>query len=484
MKKTGIAVVILAALLFLPGGMTVRADAGDGQEQAIEGIYIENINVTGMGEDQIRQEIQGKIEELSGSNIVLYVGNSGASVTARDMGLSYTNEKIVRQALELGQKGNVLQRFETTRSIQKRGPLVLELHYAADEEKVRAIVEAQCVPLSHPAVNMSLKLQNDGSFSTVPGQDGATLKQEESVKTILNFFSEIWRGGDAEITLDAETVPAQGDAEQLALVKDVLGESSTDYSSSSENRRTNILTGTSRLNGKVLYPGEEFSVLEAVKPFDAESGYATAPSYEMGSVVDSYGGGICQVSTTLYLAVLRAELEVTERSNHSMIVGYVKPSMDAAIADGSKDFRFRNNTDAPIYILGYASDGEVGFVIYGHETRDRENRQISFESETLTTTEPENKIQKDSDLDFGAVESTNGHTGKEARLWKIVTVDGQETREQVNASTYQMTPNVTRIGTKGGEDEAVDALAAAIDTGDMGKVNEVLARYPGGKAST
>ena len=87
---------------------------------------------------------------------------------------------------------------------------------------------------------------------------------------------------------------------------------------------------------------------EIVVPFTEENGYAPAASYEMGSVVETYGGGICQVSTTLYLAVLRAELEVTERHNHSMIVNYVKPSMDAAIAEGYKDFKFVNSADAAV----------------------------------------------------------------------------------------------------------------------------------------
>lgn len=484
MKKTGIAGVILAACLSLLGAVPVYGETEGGQERAMEGVYIENINVSGMAEEEITNAIQGKIEELSQSQIEFYVGGSGVAVTAGDLGLNYTNDKIVRQALEVGQKGNVLQRFETTRTMEEKGPLVLELQYAVDGDKVRTVVEEQCVALNHSAVNMSLKRESNGSFTTVAGQDGASLKVEESIQTIQNFFSKEWRGGDAQITLDADVEVAQGDAEQLALVKDVLGESSTDYSSSSANRRTNIVTGTSKLNGKVLYPGEEISVLEMVKPFDEENGYATAPSYEMGSVVDSYGGGICQVSTTLYLAVLRAELDVTERSNHSMIVNYVKPSMDAAIADGSKDFKFKNNTDAPIYILGYASSGEIGFVIYGHETRDRENRKVSFESETLNTTEADNKIKADSELEFGSKESSSGHTGKEAKLWKIITVNGEETKEQVNSSNYQMSPNLTRVGTKGGDSQAVQALQDAISTNDMSKVNEVISQYPGGKSSS
>ena len=93
--------------------------------------------------------------------------------------------------------------------------------------------------------------------------------------------------------------------------------------------------GASKLNGHIIYPGETFSVTAAVIPFTAENGYMLAPSYESGSVVDSYGGGICQVSTTLYNAVLDAELEVVERHNHSMTVSYVEASKDAAIAEGT-----------------------------------------------------------------------------------------------------------------------------------------------------
>ena len=102
--------------------------------------------------------------------------------------------------------------------------------------------------------------------------------------------------------------------------------------------------GCRLIDGFVLYPGEEFSAYGAVSPFTKENGYFMAGSYVDGKVVDSLGGGICQVSTTLYNAVLLSELEVTERHNHSMIVSYVEPSADAAISESSgKDFKFVNN---------------------------------------------------------------------------------------------------------------------------------------------
>ena len=141
-------------------------------------------------------------------------------------------------------------------------------------------------------------------------------------------------------------------------------------------------------------------------PFDAENGYALAASYEMGKVVDSYGGGICQVSTTLYVAVLKAELEVTERYSHSMIVHYVDPSMDAAIAEGLKDLKFINNTDAPIYIEASADGSTLHFAIYGHETRDP-NRTVRYESETTNTEDPTPSLTEDANASFGTIEQTS-----------------------------------------------------------------------------
>ena len=143
-------------------------------------------------------------------------------------------------------------------------------------------------------------------------------------------------------------------------------------------------------------------------PFDAENGYALAPSYENGTTVDSYGGGICQVSTTLYNAVMRAELEIVTRSAHSMIVTYVEPSMDAAIAGTFKDLQFKNNQETPIYIEGYTNGGTLGFRIYGKETRP-DNRKVTFESEVTSQTDPVREF-------CGFPGSAGGHHQKDAVL--------------------------------------------------------------------
>ena len=134
-------------------------------------------------------------------------------------------------------------------------------------------------------------------------------------------------------------------------------------------------------------PGDVLSGYECLQPFTTANGYKTAAAYENGQVVDSIGGGVCQLATTLYNASLEAEVEIIQRQNHSMIVTYVKPSRDAAIAGTYKDIKIQNNYSTPIYVEGYTSGRKLTFTIYGKETRPA-NRKVEYVSETLGSTNP------------------------------------------------------------------------------------------------
>ena len=170
------------------------------------------------------------------------------------------------------------------------------------------------------------------------------------------------RTGNTTLTLPLEEKYADIGDEDLLKVGDVLGSFTTSFASSGANRSKNVANGCRLIDGTTLYPGEEFSAIDKITPFTEANGYEFAGSYVAGQVVDTVGGGICQVSSTLYNAVLRAELEVTERNNHSMIVTYVNKSADAAISESShKNFRFVNNTEYPIYIEGYTEGKKITF---------------------------------------------------------------------------------------------------------------------------
>ena len=229
----------------------------------------------------------------------------------------------------------------------------------------------------------------------------------------------------------------------------LLGSFTTEYADSAEGRAANLANGARLINNTVVYPGEIFSAYEHLAPFTRKNGYHVAGAYSNGKVIDSVGGGACQVTTTLYNAVLEAELEVVERHAHSMTISYVDLSRDAAISGTHKDLKFKNNTDVPILIQAYTKGRRITFNIWGHETRDKNSRKIKFETRVLSETPPPpDVIYEDPSKPVTYRKVTQAaHTGYSAELYKIVYENGMEvSRTLVNKSYYIAAPGIT-IGT-------------------------------------
>lgn len=442
----------------------------------LNNIYLENVSIGGLSTEDALAQVEKRIDEITGYQILMHMDDETVGVTAKELGVTGKNKDTIYYASKIGQSGNLLKRYKACKDLEQDA-LQLPIQYQVDEYKVREAIDQYCIPLNRSAVNYGLERGENG-FNIKVGQTGITLKTEEAVTEIMTYLKDVWRDGPGNIYLPVQVEYPKGSREELARVTDRLGTGSTDYSTSSAARAANIKRGTALVNGTLVYPGDSFSFTSLVVPFTEENGYYPAPSYESGEVVETYGGGICQVSTTLYLAVLRAELEVTERHNHSMEVSYVKVGMDATIAESSgKDFVFVNNYDAPIYIEGYAADGMVSFAIYGDDTRP-EGREVSFENEILETYEPTNELTADPELDYGSITLTqSAHTGYKAVLYKIVRENGEETKEEVNSSSYMMQPNKYTVGIKTDSSEAYSEMYAAIESNDLDKVYELRSKY-------
>ncbi|HCT93085.1 MAG TPA: hypothetical protein DF613_17125 [Lachnospiraceae bacterium] len=438
------------------------------------GVRIGGMDVSGMTAMEAAQALERKLLETKGYLISLNLGHVMVSVTAGDLGLEWSNSEVVQQAMALGQSGNMIQRYKTRKQLDQ-GPVNLRLSFDVEEEKARALLEGRCASAcNRDPVEPTLKMTDSG-LTAVEGALGYTLDVEQSLEKVRNYLGGTWAGGAGSLELAYATKEPTHKMEELQAVKDVMGQASTDYSSSSSARRTNIATAAEKINGVVLYPGDSFSTLEAITPFTEENGYEMANSYANGEVVESFGGGICQVSTTLYLAVLRAELEVTQRYNHSMLVNYVKPSMDAAIAENSgKDFIFSNNTDYPVYIHLAAWNGALRAVIYGSEYR-ASDRKVEYVSETLSTEEAGARL-KSSDAPLGTINQTqSAHEGCSAELYKVVTEGGKEvSRERVNSSVYAKTDAEYEVGTSGNNVDIITQVKGAIARNDIQEVRRIL----------
>ena len=465
-----------AALVF---GCALIAGAhaeAEGADTIKKGIFAGDIDLSGMNAQEAEAAVRAYVESLEEVEITLLAAaDAQVPVTAGELGIAWANPELISDALEVGSHGNVIERYKLLKDLEEEN-LVYPIEFSVDVQAVSNILSEKCAQYDVGAQDAELK-REDGEFRIVEGRTGYKLDVETSIGVVSAYLTEQWDGQPCTVALDVAVEEPRGTAEELAQVKDVLGTFTTSFGSSTSNRGANVVNGCNLINGTLLYPGDEFSTSESVGPFTVENGYFMAGSYLNGRVVDSLGGGICQVSTTLYNAVLLAELEVTERYNHSMIVTYVEPSADAAIADDIKDFKFANDQDYPVYIEGYTENGKLTFTIYGRETRPAD-REVRYESEVLEVINPPaDIINADASKPLGyAVVTDSAHIGYKARLWKVVLEGGQEvSRTQVNSSSYKMVPRSAVVGTATEDPVAYEEIMAAIGTGSLDHVKNVIA---------
>ena len=499
-KLIAIIAIILIVLMVLSLALAVvRAEdavsESEGADTAItvqketrdkNAVYIENIDVTNMSQSQAEKALRDHMEKLSQDTIVLTAGGRSAETTAGALGLDYSNKGVVNEALSIGKKGNVLKRFLADREISTQGPIVLDLNLTVDRAKVTEVIREKKDEINSAPKPNSLLLNEDGkTFTLTKTEDGVQINEAESVSKVVSYMEKDWHGGKGGVTLDAQLTGAENTEEALKQVTNVLGEGTTQFDTSNEGRQTNITLATSHINGTVLYPGEEFSSVYTIGPTTEEYGFMPGASYAEDRIVETYGGGVCQVTSTLYRAVLESELEVTERHNHTMLIHYAEPGMDATMSDEALDFRFLNSTDAPIYIEGFVEDGSVTFRIYGHETRDPK-RSISFESREISRSDYDTVYLVDENEDFGTLQEITGEDGVQAELWKIISINGEfESEEKVNTSMYSPLNHAYIAGVRGASADTVAAiynaatqqsvglLLDAIGTGTMAQTIEV-----------
>ena len=471
--KTCAAGVFLSALI-TTYAYADRPVASSTDQTIASGVHVEGVDLSGMSLEEASAALQNKVNEMASTAITLNMGENVITTSLADMGYSCTNLDIVNRLTGIGKSGNIVERYKLQKDLENNN-VDYPLEFTVDEEKVRTFVSG-CNAYNTDPVEGQLLIGSDGYPYVEGGTDGITLKEEESTQAVTSAI-ENWTGGEISVDLAVDVSRPDVSRDTLSLVKDVLGQATTDYSASSAARAINVQNGCALINGTLLWPGDEFSVTRAVTPFSAENGYEPAPTYEENRTVDSYGGGICQVSTTLYNAALKAEMDITARSNHTMMVGYVEPSKDAAIAEGSMDMCFVNNTDAPIYIEGYCSGGQITFVIFGHETRP-ENRTLQFTSKILATMQPEGfSLYPDATQPVGYVLQTQSpHTGYQAELWKEIYVDGVLTDEyQINSSYYQAVGTIYSIGVVSADPSVSQAMYAAIGSNNLEAVQQIIA---------
>lgn len=433
LKKDRKIVALLGVLVALVLGLFVRQFLlyrdFDKMREAVEivtfydGTYVDGINVSGLTLEAAQTRWADEIEpSYSGRTVTL---SEGGSVTAAELGYSSDFMEVLEEAWNSARSGSLEERYRKVTQLAQTPenfPVTRSLY---DPETLDSFVE-----------NLSSQIETSVKEAGIDGFDETkytfvytegTVGKEVDEQQIAADIAATMEAGGGNVTIDVvETHPTT----TIEDVKDNYGLISyaiTDASTSKASRLSNIKLAMDTINGYCLEPGETFSFNEVVGERTTARGYKEATAYSGGSVVQEVGGGICQVSSTLFNAAVKANLEIVERHEHSMEVSYVGRGKDATVDWGNKDLKFKNTSDEPVYIaclLDGSKNVRIG--IYGRFLPD--GMYITLETSTVSRTQYETQYKLNPSLPFGAKKVTrSGKYSYVTDTYRVVwSADGKE----------------------------------------------------------
>ena len=339
--------------------------------------------------------------EAQPQTLVLTVGVPGRNI---DM------DQVYNQILQAYSRNELLVEIDTSEENQDPEPIDLE-----------PLFEEYCSDYTDASMDKE-------TFEVIPEVYGYTFDLEEAAAKL----EEAVYGDVVEIPFTFVAPEVDAESLESLLFRDVLATYKTKHTNS-ENRNNNLRLACAALNGMVLNPGDVFDYNTALGKRTIEAGYKAAPAYSGGATVDELGGGICQVSSTLYYCTLLADLEIVTRTAHSYVSSYIPYGMDATVSWGGPEFRFANNTNYPIRLEASVADGYVNISIIGTDEKDY---YVEMEYELVGMSKPEDEIKSMTKSEAAAAGYKDGqviqtaYTGYSVNTYKVKY--SKETKEQIS----------------------------------------------------
>lgn len=431
-------VIIVLPLVLFSSGFFVSAS-----EKIYPGVKFMGIELGGLNKEEGLAKVAETEKNFRAKRVVLRYHGWSSTLLLDEVGFEINEEAVINEALNAGKHGSIIERWQERKQIEKNG-LALELALTFDEEKLAQRLKDLTSGITTEPVEATFKVSADGKVTVVPSRDGIGLDLEKLKKDIAKALYE----KDQEVVLSLVPVSASRTTEALESMKinGLLGSYTTYFDAGKVSRTYNISVAARAFDELLVMPGQVVSFNEVVGPRSSEAGYKTAPVIVNDELVDGLGGGVCQVSTTLYNSVLLANLEIKERYNHSIPVSYVPIGRDATVVYDALDFKFSNNTGDYLYIKSYVSGGQITINIYGNTVYKRDVRINSYVTDEIDF----NVIyETDPNLPKGTeVVKKEGSKGFLAYTERVVYLNGkEEKRDAQSYSDYNPINKVIAVGT-------------------------------------
>lgn len=446
--KLGIlAFFVVGSCLLVTYSLSIKNIVKEWDNKIYPGVTVQGVDIGGITKEEAKNKIAETFGTLIGNKkLPVVIGDKQYELIYSDIIPQYDIDGTVDQAYKYGKEDGIFEKYKSIKNGESKKSEIL-LGFSYNEEKLKAYEEKLKNEVTQSAKDATISIDR-GNISVKAGTEGRTInldtldkKLKENINGDLNSTNKL--------SMDVETTKPRVTKEDLSKIKGVMGTFSTSYATSAAGRSNNIEIATKVINGTIVMPGETFSFNDIVGPRTAERGYQEAGTYVGNKVEPGIGGGICQVSTTLYRAVMKANLRSVERTNHSMVVGYAQPGLDATVSYGYLDYKFKNTYGFPIYIQGSTAGKTVVYNIYG-DPSSLNGKTYDMANEILETIPPETKIVPDNTLPVGKeVSEGTGMTGYKAKSYQITYENGVEVkRDAVSTDNYLSVGIVVKKGTQ------------------------------------
>ena len=511
-KRKWIPIAILIGIIFIIGILisTIFAFANINKNTIVSGVKIEGIDVSGLSAEEAKGKLETIYTEKLETEIPVQYNEYETTINANLFETKYNIEDAVKKAIEIGKEGNI---FENNYKILFAliGKQDIKVEMQLNEEAAKKIIEDLGTNLPGVVIESSYYIE-DNKLIITKGQAGVKIdtdklleelkeklkgtekitdyitipvtEEQPTAIDIDKIHEEIYKEvKDAyytqnpfEIHPEEEGIDFDVEAAKKALEEDKeeyeidlkitkpkvttsqigteafpdqLATFRTNYDGGDKDRTTNLQLACNKINGKVVMPNETFSYNKTLGARTAAAGYKNAKVYEAGQVVDGIGGGICQISTTLYNAVLRANLEIVERRNHQFVTSYVEAGMDATVVYGMTDFKFKNTRKYPVKIIASAKNGVATVSLYG--IKESEEYTFSFRTVTVSTIPTSTKYIDDATLPAGTEKvKQKGANGKKTETYMTKMLNGKIVETKIlSRDTYDAMQRIVLRGTKG-----------------------------------
>ena len=500
-------IIILVGLLF----STIFALININNSKIISGVKIEGIEVSGLSKDEARIKLETIYTEKVQKEIPIKYNEFESSINPTMIELKYNIDKAVDEAINVGRNNNIfVNNYNILFTLLGKRDINLEM--SINEEASKKVIQDIGANLPGIVIESSYYIEGENLIIT-KGKEGIQIDTEgllTKIKENLDspninndyieipvtqkvpepididkIHSEIYKEvQDAYYTKDpfeihpevegvdfnVEEAKAMIEAEdkeeytiKLTITKpkvtvndigteafpDKLGTFTTRYDARDKDRTTNLIIACQKLNNQVVLAGDTFSYNKTLGERTIAAGYKNAKVYENGQVVDGIGGGICQISSTLYNAVVDANLSIVERRNHQFVTSYVAAGKDATVVYGMTDFKFKNTRKYPIKIIATAQNGIATISIYGN--KEEVEYDVTLEVKQLSTIPTTTKYVEDSSLPVGTEKVKQaGANGVKTETYLVKSLNGKVvSREVISRDTYNAMQRIVLKGTKG-----------------------------------